>query len=147
MVSRCDDVVLTGWRPTLRREARPVRIDPDELPVTVEFPGYSGKWTTMGDLHFAFESCAAGSDIDGLISIFPDQACPVEHWGIVYRGKVRVEYTDGTEETFSAGDTFYVQPGHRPYMLEDTELLQLTDKQKHADFIRQIAEAGLIPSA
>jgi hypothetical protein len=53
---------------------------------------------------------------------------------------------DSPDEIFEAGDVFYVQPGHRPYMLEDTELLQITRKVEHNGFIRQITEAGLIPT-
>lgn len=123
-----------------------MHISQNDLPVTVEMPGYIGKWTELADLHFAFETCAAGSDIDNLISIFPHKACPVEHWGIIFKGKVRVEFVDSPDEIFEAGDVFYVQPGHRPYMLEDTELLQITRKAEHNGFIQQIAEAGLIPA-
>ena len=44
-----------------------------------------------------------------LVKVFPDNACPVEHWGYIFRGKVRVEYTDGHEEILSAGGLF---PAH-----------------------------------
>jgi hypothetical protein len=40
-----------------------------------------------------------GYDMDALVKIFPDNACPVEHWGYIFRGKVRVEYTAGTGRT------------------------------------------------
>jgi uncharacterized RmlC-like cupin family protein len=90
--------------------------------------------------------CAAGSNIDHLIAIFPDAACPVAHWGYIYSGKVRVEYVNQPEEIFSAGDLFFVPPGHRPYMLEDTELLQVTDKDEFRAFMKQLADAGLVPA-
>ncbi|HEY6494820.1 MAG TPA: hypothetical protein VIZ43_16225 [Trebonia sp.] len=108
-------------------------------------PGYVGRWLEVDRLHFAFERCAAGSNIDHLIAIFPNAACPVSHWGYIYSGKVRVEYVDQPEEIFSAGDLFFVPPGHRPYMLEDTELLQVTDKDDFKAFMRQCGEAGLVP--
>ena len=59
---------------------------------------------------------------------------------------MRVEYTDGREEILSAGDAFYIPRGHRPYMLEETELLQLTRKSEHNELVRTFAEAGLFPS-
>ena len=64
---------------------------------------------------------------DRLAAIFPGAACPVAHWGYVYSGKARVEYVNQPEEIFNAGD-FFVPPGHRPYMLEDTELLRITER-------------------
>jgi Cupin domain len=117
----------------------------ESLPVTAEMPGYRGQWTVMGDLHFAYEHCAAGSNIDPLISIYPDHACPVEHWGYIFSGSVRVEFVDGHEEVFSAGDAFHVPPGHRPYMLEDTVLLQLTRRDDHAGMIAEMQAAGVLP--
>lgn len=59
---------------------------------------YTGVWAELGEMHYAFETCAAGYDMDALVKIFPDHACPVEHWGYVFKGQVRVEYTDGREE-------------------------------------------------
>lgn len=115
------------------------------LEPTVTMPGYVGRWLEVGQLHFAFERCAAGSNIDHLISIFPEAACPVAHWGYIYSGKVRVEYVNQPAEIFNAGDFFFVPPGHRPYMLEDTELLQITDKDEFAAFMNQLSDAGVIP--
>jgi uncharacterized RmlC-like cupin family protein len=117
-----------------------------DLPVTAQTADYTGAWAELGDMHYAFETCAGGYDMDALVKIFPDHACPVEHWGYVFRGKVRVEYTDGHEEILSAGDAFYIPSGHRPYMLEETELLQLTRKADHNELVRQFVAAGLFPA-
>jgi quercetin dioxygenase-like cupin family protein len=70
----------------------------------------------------------------------------VEHWGYVFKGQVRVGYTDGQEEILSAGDAFYIPRGHRPYMLAETELLQLTRKAEHNELVRKFAAAGLFAS-
>jgi hypothetical protein len=59
---------------------------------------------------------------------------------------LRVEYTDGHEEILSVGDAFYIPVGHRPYMLEETELLQLTRKSDRNDLVRKFVDAGLFPS-
>ena len=122
-----------------------MRTAKDELDVTAETPGYVGKWALLGDMHYAFETCASGYNMDDLVAVFPDRACPVEHWGYLFSGKVRVEYTDGTEETLKAGDAFYIKPGHRPYMLEETELLQLTRVDDHKHLVTTFMEAGLLP--
>ena len=123
-----------------------MRAAKQDLPVTAQTGDYTGVWAELGDMHYAFETCAAGYDMDALVKVFPDNACPVEHWGYIFRGKVRVEYTDGHEEILSAGDAFYIPSGHRPYMLEETELLQLTRKSDHNDLVRQFVAAGLFPA-
>jgi hypothetical protein len=123
-----------------------MRASKRELPVSAQTGDYTGAWAELGDMHFAFETCAAGYDMDALVKVFPDNACPAEHWGFIFKGKVRVEYSDGQEEILSAGDAFYIPGGHRPYMLEETELLQLTRKSEHNELVRTFVAAGLFPS-
>ena len=82
------------------------------LPRTTPAPGLNSTRSTD-----KFETCAAGGSHGRRRKIFPDQACPVEHWGYIFKGRVRVEYTGGQEEILSAGDAFYIPRGHRPYML------------------------------
>ena len=95
-------------------------------------------------LRNTYPSQGAREKADRLIAIFPGAACPVAHWGYVYSGKARVEYVNQPEEIFNAGD-FFVPPGHRPYMLEDTELLRITDKDEFGAFMKQLGDAGLTP--
>jgi hypothetical protein len=116
----------------------------DSLPITLDIPGHIGSWTEIGDLHFAYEKCTAGDNIDALVAIYEDHACPVEHWGVIFSGKVRVEFTDGHEELFSTGDLFHVPPGHRPYIVEDTVLLQITKTTEHHRMIDEMSAAGVL---
>lgn len=48
--------------------------------------------------------------------------CGRPHWGYVIRGVVRVAYPDH-EEVISAGDAYYVAPGHIAVHLDDAELV------------------------
>ncbi|MFD9741222.1 hypothetical protein [Umezawaea sp. NPDC059074] len=121
-----------------------MRIARSEIPVAVDFGDYVGKYAALGGMHFAFEKCAKGYTIDPMLAAYADNACPVEHWGLMFKGSVLVKYTDGTEETFVEGDAYHVPPGHRPYFLEDSELLQITRADEHAELIRTISEAGLL---
>ena len=71
-----------------------MRVSRGELPVSAQTEDYTGAWAELGEMHYAFETCAAlADDMDALVKIFPDQACPVEHWGYIFKGRVRVEYT------------------------------------------------------
>jgi hypothetical protein len=119
----------------------------ESTPPTVEFPGYIGRWIAEDGMHFSYEKCEAGSNIDNLLAIYPDNAYPVPHWGYIFSGEVRVEFVDQPEETYRTGDFFHVPPGHRPYMVEDTVLLQITEKIAFDNYMRDLAEAGLLPSA
>lgn len=48
--------------------------------------------------------------------------CGRPHWGYVIRGIVRVAYPDH-EDVISAGDAYYVAPGHIAVHLDDAELV------------------------
>ena len=111
----------------------------DNLPVAAERPGFIGRWASMGDHRFAYQSALAGSNLDSMLAAFDDGACPVEHWGYVFSGSMRVEFTDGHHEVLSAGDAFHTPPGHRPYMIEDTVLLQVSRLDEHEQLLRDVA--------
>lgn len=78
-----------------------------------------------GDLLVEFERFPAGLDTAPLLKGLPGDACPCPHWGYVFSGRFVVRYADH-EETISAGDTFYLHPGHVPVFLEDTEMFELS---------------------
>ena len=65
-----------------------------------------------------------GDDVDGtpLLRGLPDDRCPCPHWGYVLKGRVRFTFADH-EETFVAGDAFYVGPGHAPIAEAGSEML------------------------
>lgn len=78
-----------------------------------------------GDLLVEFEQFPAGLDTTPLLKGLPDDACPCPHWGYVFKGRFVVRYADH-EETVVAGDAFYLQPGHVPVFLEDTQMFELS---------------------
>ena len=54
---------------------------------------------------------SADADLTELLQGLPDNQCPSPHWGYVTRGSMWFRYGD-REEVVSAGDAFYVPPGH-----------------------------------
>jgi quercetin dioxygenase-like cupin family protein len=58
----------------------------------------------------------------------PANACQCPHWGYCFKGKLIVRYTEGHEETVTAGEAYYMPPGHVPEFLEDTETLEFSPK-------------------
>ena len=116
------------------------------LPVTIDLPGFTGRWTEMGDLHFAYQKADAGSNLDRVLAIYDDKACRVEHWGYIFEGRVRIQFVDGHEEVIAAGEAFHTPPGHRPYMLEDTVMLQVSRMAEHDQMLADIAAAQTAPT-
>lgn len=51
--------------------------------------------------------------------------CPVEHVGLVLKGRAAVKMADGTEIILKAGDLFYVPPGHDSWVVGDESYTSL----------------------
>jgi len=70
-------------------------------------------------------------DMDGrpLLKGLPDDRCSCRHWGYVFTGRVTFEFADH-EETFEAGEAFYVPPGHAPIIAAGTEYLQFSPAEE-----------------
>lgn len=66
-------------------------------------------------------------DVDGsaLLKGLPDDRCPCPHWGYVLKGRLTYRFAD-REETFVAGDAFYLPPGHVPAAEAGSEIVQFS---------------------
>jgi hypothetical protein len=84
---------------------------------------------SWGDLQVEFETFPAGLDTAPLLKGLPGDACPCPHWGYVFKGRFVIRYADH-EETVTAGDAFYMAPGHVPVFLEDTEMFELSPAEE-----------------
>ena len=52
-------------------------------------------------------------------------SCQVEHVGLVLSGRAVAKMDDGTERLMSAGDFFYVPPGHDSWVVGDEPYVSL----------------------
>jgi hypothetical protein len=80
-----------------------------------EFGGYTVNFVTFHE------------DIDAtpLLKGLPNDQCQCPHWGYVVSGRLHFRVADGGEETFEAGDAFYLPPGHVPFKHEPgTQIVQ-----------------------
>jgi hypothetical protein len=91
---------------------------------------YEGRLQQFDDYYVNFETMPAGFGDPEFFKGLPDDACQAEHWGYVFKGKVRFSYTDGSEEIFSAGEAYYAHPGHVFEALEDTETVEFSPKEE-----------------
>jgi hypothetical protein len=93
---------------------------------TVEIPGYEGHLEDFDGGHtVAFERYTEDADLAPLFAGLPDDRCQCDHWGYVLSGSVTFRTATG-EETFEAGDAYYVGPGHTPVLTRGTEVVEFS---------------------
>jgi hypothetical protein len=96
-----------------------------ELAVDIDGGGQQHR-AEAGGMLVALERWNAGLDTGEMFAELPGGACQEPHWGYVLSGKVTMRYTDGHTETLSAGQAYYIAPGHNAHVDEDVELVEFT---------------------
>ena len=93
---------------------------------TVELEGYEGHLEELdGGYTVAFERYTADADLTEFFKGLPDDQCQAEHWGYVVSGRVTFK-SDAGDETFEAGDAYYVPPGHTPVLYAGAEIVEFS---------------------
>ena len=88
------------------------------------FEHFAGGWTV------GFETYTQDTDVAELFRGLPNDQCQCEHMGYVIKGKVAFRSSDG-EETFEAGDAYYVGPGHTPILYTGTEVVEFRPTEEY----------------
>jgi hypothetical protein len=116
-----------------------MRIAKNDIPVKIDVPGAVarqavgfGDTAGFGSMGGEYFSLGAGTDIAPLLKGLEGDACQAPHWGYMISGSVVISYTDGSEETCSAGDLFYWPPGHSVRVLDDAEVILFSPQIEHA---------------
>jgi hypothetical protein len=97
----------------------------DQLAEREIVPGYSSRCEDWGGITVAFERAHAGQDVSGLLGDLPEGRCQAPHWGFLFSGRITVDYGDRTE-TITGGQAYYVAPGHKLTIEEDSEAVEFT---------------------
>ena len=93
---------------------------------TFEVEGYEGHLQAFDDGYtVAFEKYTADIDLSPFMKGLPGDRCQAAHWGYVISGKVTFRTRSG-EETFEAGDAYYVPPGHTPVLYAGAEVVEFS---------------------
>ena len=93
--------------------------------------GYEGHFENFdGGYTVGFESYSTDADLAPLYKGLPNDQCQCEHWGYVIKGKVKFTSADGREETFEAGDAYYVGPGHTPAIFDGTQVVEFSPTEE-----------------
>ncbi len=64
-------------------------------------------------------------DVTPLFRGLPNDECQCPHWGYVIKGRL-IYRSDSREEVFTAGDVYYVGPGHLPVFEAGTEYVEFS---------------------
>ena len=78
-----------------------------------------------GGYSVCFESHTADADLAELFRGLPDDRAQFPRWGYVIAGKVGFRFSDH-EETYTAGDAYYVPPGHTPIHHAGAEIVEFS---------------------
>ena len=93
---------------------------------SVELEGYEGHIENFeGGYTVAFETYTEDADLTPFFAGLPNDQCQAAHWGYVIKGKLTYKSAAG-EETFEAGDAYYVAPGHTPMLYNGTEIVEFS---------------------
>jgi mannose-6-phosphate isomerase-like protein (cupin superfamily) len=119
----------TSQPTTERKEVMP-KASRTSATETVEVEGYEGHMEQLeGGYTVAFEKYTADADLAEFFTGLPDDQCQAAHWGYVLAGKVTFRTASG-EETFEAGDAYYVPPGHTPMLFANTEVVEFSPTEQ-----------------
>jgi hypothetical protein len=81
-----------------------------------------------GGYSVCFESHTANEDLADLFRGLPDDRAQLPRWGYVINGKVGFRFAD-REETYEAGDAYYVPPGHTPVHHAGAEIVEFSPNE------------------
>ena len=119
----------------------------DEAPIAVAEPMIEGRYVELDDYTVSFESFPIASDPGPLFAGLPDDRCQCPHWGYVVRGSFSATFAAG-EETFHAGDAYYLPPGHLTKLGAGTEVIEFsptTQLQETMAVVGANMQAGVTP--
>jgi hypothetical protein len=93
---------------------------------TIAFEGLEVRLEHLeGGYSVCFESHGADADLANLFRGLPDDRAQLPRWGYVIRGKVGFRFAD-REETYEAGDAYYVAPGHTPVHYAGADIVEFS---------------------
>jgi ethanolamine utilization protein EutQ (cupin superfamily) len=86
-----------------------------------ELAGYTAEFVTIRQ----------GHSLAPVLKGLPGDSCQCPHWGYIMAGRLTVSYADH-EETYEAGDAYFMPPGHVPAAETGTEFVQFSPTEELA---------------
>ena len=99
-----------------------------------------------GGYAVCFEQHSADADLAPLFRGLPVDRAQLPRWGYVIEGRIGFRFADG-EETYEAGEAYYVGPGHTPVYYAGTEIVEFSPteilEQTNPAVLRNLADSGI----
>jgi hypothetical protein len=89
-----------------------------------------------GGMHLGIETYHEKVDLAPFLTGLPDNRCSSPHWGYMVKGSMLVRYKD-REEVVSAGDAYYLAPGHLAIVEAGSEMVEFSPSDEY----RKVHEA------
>jgi hypothetical protein len=98
----------------------------DTAPTKVTWKGVDIEHADLeGGYAVCFERHTADADLAPLFRGLPEDRAQLPRWGYVIEGKIGFRFSDH-EETYEAGEAYYVGPGHTPIYYAGTEIVEFS---------------------
>ncbi|MGQ0532166.1 MAG: hypothetical protein ACT4OF_05665 [Caulobacteraceae bacterium] len=108
------------------------------LPVRLEGGGVCIQGHDWGGMNVARIRFPKGADAKPLLEGLPGNFCQCPHWGIVLKGSIHIDYSDGRKETVSAGEVYHWPPGHSVRVDEDYEAIEFSPDREMGAVIEHL---------
>ena len=106
------------------------KVSRDTAPQAVSLDGLDRHGEHLeGGYSVCFESHTADADLAELFRGLPDDRCQLPRWGYVLEGMITFRFSD-REETYVAGDAYYVPPGHTPVHYAGAEIVEFSPTEE-----------------
>ena len=118
-----------------------MKMKKEDIPVTMQAPGTIMRGLPgWGGMTVAYNEIPAGTDMSPLLKGLKNDSCQCPHWGYILEGELLMKYDDGKEDNLTAGDVFYMQPGHTAITKKDTKLIDFSPENELKEVMDHIAE-------
>ena len=98
----------------------------DTAPTRVTWEGVDiGHADLEGGNAVCFETHTTDADLARLFRGLPEGRAQLHRWGYVIEGRIGFRFAD-REETYEAGEAYYVGPGHTPVHYAGTEIVEFS---------------------
>lgn len=111
----------------------------EDIPKEMESEDYIMHEVGMGGMNAGYEVYNKELDATPFFKGLPNDQCQSEHWGYVLKGRYRIVYADH-EETYEAGDVYYLPAGHVPHVFPGTELIEFSPKEAYAKTMEAVGK-------
>lgn len=116
-------------------------VERDEMDVRLQGDGVDFRTKAVGGQTMAWVVLPKGADLGPALKGLEGDECHCPHWGYVIRGRLMMR-TNGSEQTYEAGQAFYWGPGHVPVALEDCEYIDVSPTHELEAVISHVTGQG-----